>query len=452
MKKEMIGMRNKRPSLSTNFGWLQRYLLPIATTMVIIVSLIFTWLIWTNPAHFNRKNTTTSSAPNTEMTARSLTDIYAPTQVIYSGSDQKQELLYDPKVNMVSELEKTVRQWQIVGLKPENDMNTSEYAKILGQKNAIILNFPDVVSGQVFNTTFNQKIKMNQNVEFNRVLIPLKNTKEIYLLNDNNFSVYTASVMDADIENVMKTVNAAAVRIPVAEKLYQKQTLLTYPEGVTLDQYSFLLNKQNQSFFVTSLLNNGGVSSVKTKRTDKQTVYEAGNFRRMTVDNKNGAVLYQNFVGQHDTKSFNKRLRQGFEDLVTIGVPLENIRYFESSEDGVNLTYRTYVEGFPIFNQTRYGTVQLDRDAQGNEQTAFSLYSLQVPLPNDKAPIKLISSSEVFQVLAKQGIKPAEIEDMQIGYEWVANPKSDMVIDLKPVWYVELNGKWKLLSDIAKNN
>ncbi|WP_165964815.1 YycH family regulatory protein [Periweissella cryptocerci] len=444
-------MRNKRQSLSANFGVLQRYLLPIATTVVIIVSLIFTWLIWTNPAHFNRKNTT-SSAPNTEMTARSLTDIYAPTQVIYSDDMQNQELLYDPKVNMVNELEKTVRQWRLVDLKPLAGVTAKSYAKLLGQKNAIILNFPDSVSGQVFNETFYQNLKMKQDVEFNRVLIPLKNPKQMYLMNDNDFSIFKTSVVDANIKNVMKTVNTAAVRIPVAERLYKDRTLLTYPEGVTLDQYSYLLNKQDQSFFVTSLLNNGGVSSVKTKRTEKQTVYEDGNFRRMTVDNKNGAVLYQNFVGRRETHSFDKRLRQGFDDLVTIGVPLDNIRYFESNEDGVNLTYRTYVEGFPIFNQTRYGTVQLDRDIQGNEQTAFSLYSLQVPLPNNKKPIRLISSDEVFQQLKSTGIKPSDIEDMQVGYEWVANPNSDMVIDLKPVWYVEMNGKWKLLSEIAKNN
>lgn len=448
-------MQNKkRFKLVTNFGIISRFVLPFSLTIAIFISLIFTGLISTNPAHFthNNKSTTRSTTENATITARTLSDIYSPTQLIQTDASQSQKLLYDNKVNVINEVQKSMRKWQFTKDENVTKLSAQAYSQLLQQANMLLLNYPDVLAGSLFNTVYNKNIKFNSKLEFNRILIPTKNPKHIYLLNDNQFSVQALNVKPYQLNKLVNKIKQASVQVPVSERLYEKHVLLTYPEGVTLQQYSYLLNKQTANTFVKGLLNNGGVSSVETKKETDRTIYEDGNFRRMTVFSKNGSVSYQNFDGSRDASGYSKVLHNAYTDLVSIGVPLDNVRFFETNEDATNFVYRTYVEGFPIFNQTRYGSIQLNYDTQGNTQMRFSLYSLQVPLPNNKPTVKLISSDEVLAQLVKKGIILKDIQDIQIGYRWMTNASSNMVVDLKPVWYVEINDEWLRLDQWLQRN
>lgn len=452
----MIGMQNKkRFKLVTNFGIVSRFVLPVSLTIAIVISLIFTGLISINPAHFTHtnKSTTRSTAENSTITARTISDIYSPTQVLQTDASQAQKLLYDNKVNVINEVQKSMRQWQFTKTSKVNRLSAQAYAQLLQQANMLLLNYPDLLAGSLFNTVYQQKIKFDRKLEFNRILIPTKNPKHIYLLNDSQFSVQALNVTPRGLKKLLKKINQASGKVPVSERLYEKNVLLTYTQGVTLKQYSYLLNKQTANSLVKGLLNNGGLSSVKTKKKTNRTVYEDGNFRRMTVFSKSGVVSYQNFDGSRDTTGYSKILRNAYTDLVSIGVPLDNMRFFETNEDATNFVYRTYVEGFPIFNQTRYGSVQLNYDTQGNTQMRFSLYSLQVPLPNNKPTVTLMSSDAVLARLVAHGIAIKKIQDMQVGYRWTTNSSSNMVIDLKPVWYIEINDEWLRLDQwLTKNN
>lgn len=445
--KETIGMRNRNSRFVKKFGIFSQYILPISLVLVISISLTFTWLIWTNPAHFNKNaNQNTTSAGPTQLSARALTDIYSPTQIIHTDSKQNQKLLFDQKINVINEVVKDVKNWHFNKLKPLKKVTAKLYAETLNQKDTLILNYPDSIAGGMINDIFTQHLTIDSNVQFNRIVIPLgSQLDKIYLLNDDNFAIYEISVSESSRTQIMHIIKSVKTVIPVVEQLYHQHVLLTYPEAVSLKQYSYLQNKQSQHLFLTALFNNGTNGDFKTRKTLETTTYEEGNNRRVVFDNKTGAVDYQSFNGTKTSANLNNTLRQGFNDLLSIGVPLDNTRYFETNDAENSFVYRTYVEGFPIFNQTRYGTVKLSYENPGTEHATFSQYALQVPLPNNQPGIKLEATPTVIQQLATVGIGIDRVEDMQIGYEWQTDPSSDMVVNLRPVWYLEINNKWQRL-------
>lgn len=440
-------MRNRNSRFVKEFGIFSQYILPISLVLVISISLTFTWLIWTNPAHFNKNaNQNTTSAGPTQLSARALTDIYSPTQIIHTDSKQNQKLLFDQKINVINEVVKDVKNWHFNKLKPLKKVTAKLYAETLNQKDTLILNYPDSIAGGMINDIFTQHLTIDSNVQFNRIVIPLgSQLDKIYLLNDDNFAIYEISVSESSRTQIMHIIKSVKTVIPVVEQLYHQHVLLTYPEAVSLKQYSYLQNKQSQHLFLTALFNNGTNGDFKTRKTLETTTYEEGNNRRVVFDNKTGAVDYQSFNGTKTSANLNNTLRQGFNDLLSIGVPLDNTRYFETNDAENSFVYRTYVEGFPIFNQTRYGTVKLSYENPGTEHATFSQYALQVPLPNNQPGIKLEATPTVIQQLATVGIGIDRVEDMQIGYEWQTDPSSDMVVNLRPVWYLEINNKWQRL-------
>lgn len=439
-------MHNRDSHFVKKFGVFSQYMLPTSLVLVIAISLAFTWLIWTNPAHFNKSmNENTTATGPTQLSARAITDIYAPTQIIYTDASQNQKLLFDQKINVVNEVIKDIQPWHFNKIKQIENVTTKKYGQILNQKNTLIMNYPDSISGEILNDTFNQRLSISSKVQFNRVIVPLNSKLDkIYLLNDNDFTVYEISVKGAS-KRILHTIEQVKTAIPVVEILYHKHVLLIYPEDIMLKQYSYLQNRQSQHLFLTNLFNNGSNGDVKTRKTVETTTYEEGNDRRIVFDNKTGIVDYQNFNGSKSNVNLNNSLHQGFNDLLAIGVPLDNMRYFETNGTENSFVYRTYVEGFPIFNQTRYGAVKLSYETPGTEHATFSQYSLQVPLPNNQPMIKLDASPTVLRQLVSAGISVNKVQDMQIGYEWQTDPSTDMVVNLRPVWYIEIDNKWQRL-------
>lgn len=440
-------MRNRNSRFVKKFGIFSQYILPGSVVLAIVISLIFTWLIWTNPAHFSKNKNENLTGSTTQLSARQLTDIYTPTQLIYTDSKNNQSLLFEQKINVTNEVIKNIKKWNFTTFHQEKKVSAKTYTEILNQPDTLVLNYPDKVAGQIFNDTFNKELPITGNTQFNRIVIPLMNDQgKMYLLDDDNFSVYEVSFKHFRLKNLLDIINKVSKKIPVNELLYHQNVLLMYPNEITLKQYSYLLNKQSQRLFLNSLFNNSA-NNFKTKKASETTTYEEGNNRRVVFNNETGVANYQSFNGTKEVTGFNNLLRQGFNDLTTIGVPLDNTKYFETSNEKNVFIYRTYVEGFPIFNQTRYGTIRLSYDNPSIEQATFSQYSLQVPLPNNQNVVTLPSSSVVIEKLSSVNIGIAKIQNMQIGYQWETSMASDMVVNLKPVWYIEVDNKWQSLTE-----
>ena len=176
----------------------------------------------------------------------------------------------------------------------------------------------------------------------------------------------------------------------------------------------------------------------------------------MTVNNKLGTVYFEDYSDSGDTRqiSFTTQLQKSYSHLVNLGVPMDNIRYYGYDTTSSSVIYRSYVEGFPIFNQTENGDVRIQMTSNGLDRYYFSLDSLQVPVPTTgkQTSVTLPSSTTVLKQLVAAGYKDNKIGSIELGYQWSQNKSSKLVIDLTPTYYVYYNGAWRTYTSMLNES
>lgn len=424
-------------------------LLPLGLAAAVTVSVVLSAMIWTNPAQYERNRQRSSNTPTTELSTRPQKDVYLPTQVVYSDVNGNQELLNNRKVNLTTELREALTKWQFSRVNRVNVSSKAAYMRYLTRKSSLLLSYASPINVKMFNTVFGSDLN-SRTTQFSRILVPLNDRDHIYLLDDKRQDVYQVTVKSSDTQAIRKIMKENLFRINVTMKWLSQSATAYVKSGVTVPSYSYLVNQQSTDYFTTRLLNKGESTNVSAKKTKDSTIYSDGASRQLTVYSKQGTALFEDYSALQSSLTFSQALKASYSAVKTIGIPMENLRYYGYSAKNSTVTYRSFVEGFPIFNQSNYGAARIQMLSQGVRRYNFSLYSLQVPVPTDKKSVTLPGTQAVIDQLVAAGYRKDKISSLQVGYQWLTSTSSDKVVNLTPTWYVHYNGSWKTYTQLLK--
>lgn len=435
----------------------RRLLLPIALTALILLSVGLSVYIWMNPSRYERESKVSTTSSNSTLATRTVDDIYLPTQLIRTDSNGKQALLINKNVSLVSQFKDQLSKWHAESISKVRVTSASSYKTLLNGEDSYVLNFPDSVTVSLFNTVFNQNLRSFRSSEFSRIVIPIHDTDHIYLLNDNHHEIYSVRLRKKSLSSLDKVLAADKVKAIAVKMTYEDNaTYLDYTDTIKMQQYSYLMSKSAASEIANRLLDADGNSTVSVHNRNGKQEYTTGSFKRMTVNPKLGTVYFEDYSDSGDTRkmSLANQLKKSYKYLVSLGVPMDNIRYYGYDSTSSSVIYRSYVEGFPIFNQTENGDVRIQLTANGLDRYYFSLYSLQVPVPTtgNKQSVTLPSSTSVLKKLIAAGYKNNKIGSIELGYQWSQNKSSKLVIDLTPTYYVYYNGSWRTYTSMLSGS
>ncbi|AVK64101.1 hypothetical protein C5Z26_08250 [Lactobacillus sp. CBA3606] len=431
-------------------------ILPIILIILIVLSVGLSMYIWTNPARYERENKVSTTSSGSTLT-RTIDDIYLPTQLIHTDAAGKQTLLLNKSVSLVEQFKAQISKWDARSISKVRVTSAKSYAALLNGQDSYVLNFPDSVTVSLFNTTFNQQLKNFRSSEFSRIVIPINDTNHLYLLNDNQHQIYSVRLKKKSLKSVQQFLQADKVTTIAVKMTYTNgATYLDYTQPVKMQHYSYLMNKLAASELANRLLDADGNSTVSVHNHKDSQEYTTGSFKRMTVNKQLGTVYFEDYSDSGDTRnlSFTSQLKKSYNQLTTLGVPMDNIRYYGYDTTSSSVIYRSYVEGFPIFNQTENGDVRIQMTANGLDRYYFSLYSLQVPVPttSKQQTVTLPSSSSVLKQLVAAGYKENKIGSIELGYQWSQNKSSKLVIDLTPTYYVYYNNAWRTYTSLLSGS
>ena len=77
----------------------------------------------------------------------------------------------------------------------------------------------------------------------------------------------------------------------------------------------------------------------------------------------------------------------------------------------------------------------------GMNTTWLSLYSIQVPLPINQKPVRLPSTTTVFNQLRTSN-RLKDVKGIRVGYLWKQNTNDNSAVKLTPTYFVEYHGHW----------
>ena len=436
---------------------LRRLLLPITLTCLIIISVALSIYIWSNPSRYERENKVSTTSSNATLATRTIDDIYLPTQLIHTDSAGKQTLLINKNVSLVSQFKEQISKWKAESISKVRITSAKSYAALLNGDDSYVLNFPDSVTVSMFNTIFNQNLKNFRSSEFSRIVIPINDTDHLYLLNDSKHQIYSVHLKNKSLTSMKQVLQANKVKAIAVKMTYENNnTYIDYTQPVKMQHYSYLMSKLSASETANRLLDADGNSTVTVHNRNGSQEYTTGSYKRMTVKTKLSTVYFEDYsdLGSSRQLSFTSQLQKSYTRLVALGVPMDNIRYYGYDSTSSSVIYRSYVEGFPIFNQTETGDVRIQMTATGQDRYYFSLDSLQVPVPTTgkKQSVTLPSSTSVLKKLIAAGYKDSKIGTIELGYQWSQNKSSKLVIDLTPTYYVNYNGAWRTYTSMLSGS
>ena len=427
--KGMTGAMSKKLRANWRIGLL---------SVVLVISVILSGLVWVMPYRYEHPNEAT--APRvTSVATMAQENLYVPTTVVKTGPDREQHLLFNQPQNVVLTARESIRKWTLQKGKQVSADNPTAYREYLRQSNALVLSYPSAVAITTFNTTFNQKLSAKDLTLVNRIVIPLTGQARIYLLRDQGTVVYRYQV-NAQRLTKLKASLLGGRRLPVEYRWLNNQLVLTYPHAITLPTYRAAIEQQNVDSLAQTLLNSAKGKRLAQRVEGNQRIYHNGSDKRLVYDQAQGTLTFENYLSQPTRYSLQTVYAHFFRRLQQTGIIQDQLQFDTFDHAKQQITYRTTIEGFPVYNEDNYGTVRLRESETGVESLRFSCYSLTTPLPTKQPALTLPATAVVFNGLQAVG-KLKDVQGLRLGYWWHSDPTAKEVT-VRPTYLVKYKGEW----------
>ena len=179
------GMKNKE----RNWSWL----LPVALIIAVLISIIFTALIWVTPSHFqvfgSKSAPAAGSVDKNVAGKQSITDVYLPVSLTYYENDTRYQLS-STKIDVIDLARRRVKNVRIKKITKETFRSQEEYLKFLNMNDSYSLNYSAPVTLGLFKNHMKSMTKSDSNYAFSRILVPLNRHGVIYFMDDHSLNVY----------------------------------------------------------------------------------------------------------------------------------------------------------------------------------------------------------------------------------------------------------------------
>ncbi|KRN95022.1 YycH family regulatory protein [Pediococcus stilesii] len=418
----------------------------VILALLALASMALSWIIWTNPARYERAKQVSTEKVQSNQVSRDMSDVILPTQVIYTNSNQKQTLINSSKKSLSKAIINELSKWKLESSTRVSRGNKERFLDYASMTRSLMLKYPSNVTGQILSSVYDQK--MDTNTEVSQIVINLDRKNEFFLLDDKTYDVYQIKVTKQSLKSLRKIVKNNDQEYGVKEKIMNHKLINDYPDSIEVPYYSFLINKESSSVFTANLLTDTDADSIDTKKVKDGTEYvTANNAKRLLIQNDGSATFNDTSKNNGKNGDLKTNIEKSFYQMKQLGVQVDNMRYFNFHPSQYQAEFRDYVGGFPIFNNDGLGTIKVSR--QSSElTTAFSIYNLDVPVPTSENNKELPSTETILNQLELNGIDTKKIEDIDVGYDWSGKVSANSTVELEPTWYIKYRGDWTSYRDL----
>lgn len=432
--RRMIGMRNNRS--------VQGITMNVILTVAILISIILTAFVFMS---FGQQQ---NVSPSGQQDQQSVT-AFRPTNYIVNDKDDIQNMVMHADNQQIKTMRSYLTSAEIKNPHKKKVSNTMIIAAI-SKKQAVVYRYPDVVPIDYFNARYNQHIAAIKNFNFDYFVLSLDKSNLAYFINTQTKTMVTVSLSKINTASMWAVAEKLPKSLTVNFKSLNNRVRLNFPKDIKLPVYSYLVNHRDPTTYVSALL---GTTNQLTTTTDGNKVIYTNKFsdQQVTYDPDLDTVTFKdNKADGKLDKTYAARLNIGFSQINLLQLNLTDTRFYESRNAGKNVTYRTFVEGMPVYYQSESGAIHMTLDNHGNLISTYSLNELGVPVPNNQKEVTLPKSSDVLNRLRQAGVKESDYYFITPGYEWLVNKDSHAAVNMRPTWMIETASGWLSVDDYLK--
>ncbi|WP_071131819.1 YycH family regulatory protein [Enterococcus timonensis] len=408
--------------------------------LLVAFSLILSYLIWMRPITSDPETETVS----TNVTQRSLkaaTEVFLPAKAIWHQEDQK---LLSVSENLLSLLQAELIKGDFGTL--EQVGNDEQYfQEVLATQDALELDYiGHFLLGEyvdVYSLDLNYGNENYQKITFDRIVIDFAKNK-FFALNDDTHAVYSADleISSVKIKSLLKNDELHFLPVTIGHPVLQETYYVD--EDFSLPKYSYILGSQPYTTFTSAFFQDPDDLSINDSGDDLLYGNEQG--ENLTINNETGQVVFTT-DDRNPAVVGDNLYKKSFDYVASLGVTLGNLRYFD--EGSATLTFKTFVEGYPLFSDHVRGQLEINFSGDSLAQIMTNVQTIQIPVPSDEE-VQLVKTETVLSEITEAGGDVTQITNLQIGYGWKDLKETSQVVDLMPEWFVQYDHQWVSLSQL----
>jgi len=420
-----------------------RLIVQLLLVVAVITSIVLSFFIWTNTARYQRGRNIDVTSADSNKNEIPMNQVISPTQVIWHD-ETDQHLIYNSNENISISIQKIMQDWKIEAPKEISQKDGAYYQKVIQGKNMLQMVYPTAITTDTLaHLLSNNSLKDDKKYQFNRILINLKDKKDqnIYLANDSNYTVYKAKVGNASAAPITKLVNKANINLKVRLDIMKHGVFISYVDPIKLKSYSYVISGKQDGEYSTALFDSN-TNGLVTSEDNGVYTYNYGESKRLVSDHNTEELTFEDYTDTSVPKNQFAFLQRGYQKVINLQNSVSNLRLYSANWNDKDLIFREYVEGFPIFKKSQFGSIRIKFSRKGSSMH-FLNKVLEVPVPSTQAPTKLKSTNEIFKGLQRVGYSPNDVQAIEVGYQWESETDNEKVVDLKPTYYIKIDGHWK---------
>lgn len=418
----------------------KQYLLIATLTILVIISVVLSFGIWGSMGQHSLSLMASDGTDSEKrvVSEKNIEAVYDFDAVILNQDDKHKRIASSRGTNR--NILDAISKWRVAEVSAEKK-DEKTYLALLNEKDTVVLSYPDQVVGSLVESRLNLSVGLTDDDRIDRVQIPLSGHGEIRFFNDRTRDVYSAKIKRAD--DKLLALKWPADKIEVAWAWRKGRVRLNYVDDIKLKTKSYLLDESDKADVISAAFKSTGVTPFIVSNEAGKVEYTDGDTRRLLLYPQSGNVSLTEYDSKNMPRLMSNNMVHAYETLVSIKQVPENMYYFEELDDGMKLSYRLYVNGLPMFASENFGFGAVSVAYEQKRQIIdYSLYSLQVPLPDkDEQTIDLGNTKSVMTALKKVGVDTSQVQGITLGYRWLENDQ-EQYITLQPGWFVQMHDEW----------
>ncbi|WP_125711070.1 YycH family regulatory protein [Companilactobacillus zhongbaensis] len=424
-----------------------RLIVQILLVVAVITSFVLSFFIWTNTARYQRDRNVDVASSDVDKNKTPIDQIISPTEVIWQDG-KNQRLIYNNKDNISFNMQDIIKDWKVGIFHREFSKDGAKYQKMIQKKKMIQLVYPTNISIRTLGYLMsNNQLQKAKDHPFNRILFSTDedDENEVYLANDKTYTVYEASVKGASAAPILKLAKKANIDLKVKLNLLKHGVVTFYSEPITLKRYSYVMSSKDDSEYTANLFDTNS-DEINNSSNGNVFSYSVGESKRLVSDHDKNELTFSDYTDTSVPKDYLSFFQRGYKKATNIQDSVSNLRLYDANWKEKTLVYREYVEGFPIFKKSEYGSIKIAFSRNGSSEQ-FLNKVLEVPVPSDMRNATLKPTTQIMTELDNIGISPSDVQKLEVGYQWTNEENNSSVIDLEPTYYIKVDNHWRSFED-----
>jgi regulatory protein YycH of two-component signal transduction system YycFG len=411
---------------------------------LILVSIIFTWNLWTYQPNFDLMKSSNNVKEVTLREKQELQKIIQPEQALFHVNGQHFGTTNSTDLN---KLMKEIGTWSFYDVKNHTEKVENMKELIHGNGKAEII-FPGEVPIEIYRDVLKFEEKKIPSFNFDRIIINVENSSKedgtVYFVSSEHQQVYISHVSPSILNEFNRDFFKNAERFPhyFAFEATNTRTIFIHEGKMEMMEFKYLPVILNSEEFKEALFNDPSFVQRSSLQQGEEYTDDSS---KMTVRYDNNMLVYVNpTVETNYVENSYDLLKRSIDFINEHGGWTDTYRYVEKNEFSRSVTFRLYsTDGFPVFNERGmteihevWGRDEINKYARPN-------ISLELPLTSEMKKVTLPSGYDALEyVQRKKNFKPELLEAITLGYRMERDTDENKLIRLEPAWFYRYNHVW----------